>query len=407
MRIGFDARSLSAPALRGWDRYLVGLASELGREGVEVIFFHRACQRLEQRHVRDLDCEIVGLKDRGGLHWEQVALPIALWRRKVDLFHAPAEHGVPIAAPMPVVLTIHSVTAHSYQDLVERGLLAGNARDYLGHDPVISASSPSFRYWRAQVARANHVLCPSDYCRDEIIRLLRVSPGRVTTTHLAVHEQFRNAARPPDVRARTLRALAVAKPYVLYVGGFEPHKNLAGLLDVFALVRAVRPQLSLVIVGTKAVPETTVVYAQRLGLQPGRDVIFLTDLGEVLTDLYDDAELLVTLSWRETFCLPALEAMTRGIPVVASAWGASPEIIGSFGSLIDPRDHESAKTAILQLLATDNRPALADRIRAQASRFSWTTTAAKTLEIYHSLIRRPRFASVCGSGFRNQTPMSF
>jgi glycosyltransferase involved in cell wall biosynthesis len=117
-------------------------------------------------------------------------------------------------------------------------------------------------------------------------------------------------------------------------------------------------------------------------------VIFLLNLAEALTDLYDDAELLVTLSWRETFCLPALEAMARGIPVVASAWGGAREIIGATGRLVDPRDHEAAKSAILELLAMSNRLAVGVAIRAQADRFTWATTAAQTLEIYRSLIGR-------------------
>jgi len=388
MRIAFDARSLSSRVLRGWDRYLVGLAGELVRQGVEVALFHRAREPLDGRHIADSRFEVVGLEDRGGLHWEQMVVPLALWRRKFDLFHAPAEHGVPLAALCPVVLTIHSLTGHSYNDLIARGMLVGRVRDYLGNDERLDYGSPAFCYWRAQVARASHILCPSDYCRDEIIRFLGLPPSRVTTTRLAVHEQFRKPRNAPQIRAGTLNRLGVSKPYLLYVGGFETHKNLGGLLEAFALVRAVKPQLSLVVVGSKALPETIPAHAARLGLRPGCDVIFLLDLAEALTDLYDDAELLVTLSWRETFCLPALEAMARGIPVLASAWGGTREILGASCRLVDPRDHEAAKGAILELLTMSNRFAAGAAIRAQAERFTWAATAAQTLEIYRSLIGR-------------------
>lgn len=386
--MAFDARSLSSRVLRGWDRYLVGLAGELVRQGVEVTLFHRASQPLQRRHVADLGCEVAGLEDHGGLHWEQVVVPLALWRHGFDLFHAPAEHGVPLAAPCPVVLTIHSVTAHSYNDLVKQRVLAGRVRDYLGYDVRLDYRSPAFCYWRAQVARADHILCPSDFCRDEIIRFLGLSPNRITTTRLALHEQFRRPSKAPHIRALTLDRLGVTKPYLLYVSGFETHKNVAGLLETFALVRAVRPRLSLVVVGSKALPTAIPAHAARLGLRPGRDVVFLVDLAEELTDLYDDAELLATLSWRESFPLPVLEAMARGIPVVASAWGGVREIIGASGRLVDPRDHEAAKSAILEVLAMSNRAALSVAIRAQADRFTWAATAAQTLEIYRSLIGR-------------------
>jgi len=387
MRVAVDARSLASPVLRGWDRYTVGLVKELVRQGVAITLFHRARQRLERRHIADLGCEVVGLNDRGGLHWEQVAVPLALWRARFDLFHAPAEHGVPLAAPCPVVLTIHSLTAHSYDDLVGRRILPGRVRDYLGHDARLDYRSPAVCYWRAQVARANHILCPSDFCRDEIIRFLGLSPNRVTAIPLAAHEQFQKPPADAAVRAARLNQLGVRKPYLLYVGGYEAHKNVGGLLETFAMVRGAMPELSLVVVGSKAIPETIAAHAVSLGLRPGREVVFLVNLGEELNHLYDDAELFVTLSWREAFCLAVLEAIARGVPVIASAWDGTREITGAQGRLIDPRDHEAAKRAILETLAISNRVELGAAIRAQAERFTWGTTAARTLEIYRSVIR--------------------
>jgi len=387
MRVAVDARSLVSPVLRGWDRYTVGLVKELVRQGVAITLFHRARQPIERRHIADLDCEVVGLNDRGGLHWEQAAVPLALWRGKFDLFHAPAEHGVPLAARCPVVLAIHSLTALSYSHLVERKRLPGRVRDYLGYDPKSDYRSAAFGYWRAQVARANHIVCPSRFCRGEILRFLGLPPNRVTAIPLAVHEQFQKSPAAAAVRAARLNQLGVRKPYLLYVGGYEPHKNVGGLLETFAMVRAAMPELSLVAVGSKVLPGAISVHAMRLGLQPGREVVFLVNMGEQLTDLYDDAELFVTLSWRETFCLAALEAMARGVPVVASAWGGMREVAGVAARLVDPRDHRAAESAILETLAAGDRSALGGIIRGQARRFTWRATAARTLEIYRSLIR--------------------
>jgi glycosyltransferase involved in cell wall biosynthesis len=384
LRVAFDGRSLASPVLRGWDRYAVGLVGELARRGAEVTLLHRARRPLHGPHVADLGCRVLGLADRGGLHYEQVAVPRALGRGRFDLFHAPFEHGVPLAAPCPAVLTIHSVTAASYADLIRRGLLPGRVRDYLGHD--VPRWSVRACYWRAQVARADHILTPSAFCREEVIRLLGVPPGRVTVTPLAVAAQFRRPALAAADRAAVLRRLGVRTPYVLYVGGYEPHKNVAGLLEAFALVRAARPAVSLVTVGSTAVPEAARTQARRLGLDAGGAVAFLVGLTDDLTTLYDEAELLVTLSWRETFCLPALEAMTRGIPTVASAWGAAPEVVAETGRLIDPRDPAAARDAILDLLAAADRAAQRERLRERARRFDWGQTATRTLGVYDRLL---------------------
>jgi glycosyltransferase involved in cell wall biosynthesis len=385
MRVAFDGRSLSSPVLRGWDRYTVGLVGELVRQGIDVTLFHRAREPLHQPHVEKLGCRIIGLQDRGGLYWEQVAVPLALWRGRYDLFHAPAEHGVPLAAPCPVVLTFHSVTLHSYADLVRRGQLPGRVRDYLGCGGRPSLRTPAATYLNAQIARADHIVVPSAFCRDEVIRFLRVAPTRVSVTPLAVHEQFRRPVSAPEARQVVLTRLGIKRPYLLYVGGYEPHKNVPGLLAAFAAVKAARPDLTLVLVGSKALPETLPALAARLGLEPDRDVRFLLNLTNDLTDVYDGAELFVSLSWRETFCLPALEAMTRGVPVVASSWGAMREVVADSARLVDPRDPQKASETMLNLLARKDLPSLAARARQTACRFDWYRTAFQTRHLYQLL----------------------
>ncbi len=384
LRVAFDGRSLANPALRGWDRYTVGLVRELVRCGVEVTLFSRARTPLRDEHIRDLGCRIQPLEDRGGLYWEQIAVPLALWRGRYDIFHAPAEHGLPMLATCPLVMTIHSVTDHSYEDLVRNGTLPGAARNYLGHD--LKRRSWSSYYWRAQVARASHLMAPSEFTRDEIVKYLRVPRERITVTPLAIDAQFQRPARDSASRDQTLRRLGVRRPYLLYVGGYEPHKNVAGLLETFARVKSAMPDRSLVLVGTKSLPEDLARVAAGLGLEVGRDVVFLVNLSEDLTDLYDAAELFVTLSWRESFCLPAIEAMTRGVPVVASAWGASREVVGDAGALVDPRNPGDAADAIIAILTAGDRLARIERARARAQRFSsWRPAAASTIQVYESL----------------------
>src|SRR5207245_10491136 len=139
--------------------------------------------------------------------WDQVSVALALWGGRYEVFHAPAEHGVPLAAPCPVVLTIHSVTLHSYFDLVRRGLLPGHVRDYLGYDGHPCRRSPAACYMRAQVARADHILTQSEFCRHDVLRFLGVAPTRVTTTALAVHNQFRKPPCSQEARQNTLARL--------------------------------------------------------------------------------------------------------------------------------------------------------------------------------------------------------
>jgi glycosyltransferase involved in cell wall biosynthesis len=385
LRVAFDARSLHSPVPRGWDRYTVGLVAALRRREVEVTLLCRSGAPVHPTHVARLGCPVAALPDHGGLWWEQVALPLALRRGRFDLYHAPAEHGVPLISPCPTVLTLHSATVHSYAWLIKSGQLPGEISDYLGYDASPKKLTPANYYWYAQVRRAGHVIAPSAFARDEIVRLVDVGPDRVTTIPLAVDDIFRDPPASEAECTAVLERFGIRRPYLLYVGGYEAHKNVAGLLGAFALVRAQRPDLSLVLVGSGPAGPDLDALGRARGLTPGDTVLFLSGLGPELPTLYDGAALFVSMSWRESFGLPALEAMTRGVAVVASAWGAGPEVVDGGGRLVDPRDASSFADAVLALLGDASRGA---RARVAAARFSWDDAADRTLALYRSLRAR-------------------
>lgn len=386
MRVAFDARHLTSVVLRGMDRYTVGLVGELVDRGVEVTLFHRAREPLNTQHIQGLGCQVVGLDDYSGLHWEQVVVPIALRQGKYDLYHAPAERGVPILAPCPVIFTIHSLTMDSYYRLVKSKQLAGEISDYIG----FNYRPHSFNFWSYlfsfQVMRSDWILCPSDFCKQEIVTFLNENPDRITTTYLAAHKQFENPPRSDKDRTILLQCIGINRPYLLYVGGYEPHKNVSGLLETFYIIKQTFPDLLLVTVGSKSIPTGLKQKVLQLNFDDN-DVLMLVDIKDELTELYDSCELFVTLSWRETFCLPALEAMKRGIPVVGSKLGAFSEIAGRAGNIIDPCNYPEAAKTIIRLLSGDERKCLSEFARMRAKEFTWDKTATETLIAYNKIIK--------------------
>jgi glycosyltransferase involved in cell wall biosynthesis len=77
--------------------------------------------------------------------------------------------------------------------------------------------------------------------------------------------------------------------------------------------------------------------------------------------------------------------MTRGLPVVASAWGATPEVVQDAARLVDPRDPHKATEAILEFLSTKDRSSLAVTARRAANRYDWNQTALQTRRVYQRL----------------------
>jgi glycosyltransferase involved in cell wall biosynthesis len=96
-------------------------------------------------------------------------------------------------------------------------------------------------------------------------------------------------------------------------------------------------------------------------------------------------------SFYEGFCLPAVEEMACGLPLVATQVGALPEIVGSdesAGLLVPPGDAEALATALGRLLDDPElrrRLGAAGRRRVQ-ERFTWRAAAAGTAEWYRERI---------------------
>ncbi len=384
MRVAIDGRSLASPGLRGWDRYTVGLIRELNTRGVDVVLLHQPSRRPRPAHLAGLRVTIEQVASPSGLLWEQWALPQAVVRLGCDLYHAPCEHGLPLVCGVPTVLTIHSMTSHSYHELVRTGALDGPVSRYLGYDFSPGEWSLANRYQRWQAKRAGHIITPSRFSGREVVQYLGIPASRVTVTHLGIPADL---LEPMDDESagEVFQRLGVRAPYLLFVGGFEPHKNVDGVLDVFARVRAARPGLQLVLVGSGQVPERLERTLSGRGMTLGHDVLTLVDLGPELRALYRAAACFISLSWRESFGLPALEANVHGTPAVVSRHGASREVLGVGAYLVDPQDVEAAAALVERILQTAARVPEAEIARL-IQRFSWTKLGRRTVEVYARLL---------------------
>ena len=392
MKVGVNARGLSDPNLRGFNRYTFCLLKELQQvPGVDVVLYTDDRSQIHSVFRPALDAEVISIAASSVLWWEQVLLPQRLREDGIDVFHAPCEAGLPVMKVCPQVLTFHGIPWRGIPELVNAGALPGRASDYL--DTSSRGVRSAWRTLRSSITRraylrsADAVITVSDFSRHELIRFLKLVPQKVRVIHEAADGD--SAGRDSDVALEDTRLRhGLPARYLLFVGGFERHKNVSGLLSVFAEVRRAAPDTALVVVADGEGLTAARADAAALGLVEGRDVSFLQRLADdTLRDVYRCAAAFVTLSWHEGFCLPVLEAMASNTPVVASRFGAIPEIAGDAAVLVDPRSVAQAAAEILRVLRDPARAAeLKARGRRRAAEFSWRRTAAATIGIYEELV---------------------
>jgi glycosyltransferase involved in cell wall biosynthesis len=164
-------------------------------------------------------------------------------------------------------------------------------------------------------------------------------------------------------------------------------KGLRYLLEALAKLRTER-DLKLTVIGRPKEGGASARAIAELGLTDA--VEFVSGVSdERIVELYSAAELAVVPSLYEGFSLPAIEAMSCGVPLVATTGGAIPEVVGADGDtalLVEPGDSQAlaAKMAV----ALDD-PALRARVGSAGRQrvidhWSWRHTAAKTVEQYRA-----------------------
>jgi glycosyltransferase involved in cell wall biosynthesis len=187
--------------------------------------------------------------------------------------------------------------------------------------------------------------------------------------------------------------------YFLFVGTLETRKNVGVLLEAYARLVARTTAVPRLVLAGRAGPGSA-AWLERLSMAPlqGR----VDRLGYVPEEgreqLYAGARALILPSLDEGFGITALEAMSAGVPVVASTAGALPEVVGDAGVLVEPTDVDALATALERIVA---EPAFArDLGRAgleRARAFTWTATAHRVRRAYADACDRRRGHEAAGS----------
>ena len=239
---------------------------------------------------------------------------------------------------------------------------------------------------RRTAAEADAIITISEFSAREIEELLPESRGRLHAIPLGISPDFRAASGREVVRLR--ETLGLARPYLLAVGTIEPRKNLPFLVDVFERLGAdpATRDLDLVVSGMPGWKCEPIL--ARFRDTPRADrvhyVRYVPD--GALAALYTGAAAFVVGSRYEGFGFPPLEAMACGTPVVSSAGGSLPEVLGDAALVLPDFDADDWAHALVGLFSHPERlEALRAAGPAHAARFRWERTARETLAVYHSL----------------------
>lgn len=301
---------------------------------------------------------------------ERWALSAELMRHRLDVFHA-TDFIPPRFGARRWIASIYDLAFLHYPEF----LTPESRRYYNGHI-------------RTAARQADHILTISESSKRDIVQLLGVPEARVSVHLLAAGEAFLSPRE--TLRARVRGELKLPRTYYLFVGTFEPRKNIIGLLDAYAqLIARVPDAPPLVLAGNRGwLYEETLA---RIGaLKLGERVLIREAVPQsALPALYAMACALVMPSFYEGFGLPALEAMACGTLPIVSDRSSLPEVVGEVGALVDPENPQAIAAAMERAWLDSTWAGEQSSAGLRRARgFTWEGAAQVALDTYQNVLER-------------------
>ena len=291
-------------------------------------------------------------------YWRSHGIVNDLKRDGVEVFHG-LSGELPIGlrkAGIKGVVTIH--------DLI-----------FLRHPEWYNPVDVMFYKWKFHktLKEATKIIAISECTKRDIIHYGKVEPERIEL----IYQSFTLPTKPSTLNPQPsiLKKLGVDS-YILSVGTVEERKNLG--LAVKAL-DYLPDNVHLVAVGRQT------DYAKSLPKHPRLHLMGQLPIEE-LTALYDGAEAFVYPSRYEGFGIPIIEAISRGLPVVACTGSCLEEAGGPDSIYVDPDDAQAMANAIKSVLkGAPDREQRIERSKEYIKRFEGNDVAAQVMQLYQNL----------------------
>ncbi|HVD60951.1 MAG TPA: glycosyltransferase family 1 protein [Gemmatimonadaceae bacterium] len=298
-------------------------------------------------------------------------MTLAVKSEKLDVFFSPSVYTYfPLAGGLPLVLTIHDAIPERFPE-------------------AVFLSSKQRLYWslkmKLAVFQSRRIVTVSDYAAGDLVRVLGIPREKITVAVEAPSAEFRPRA---SVANSVTSDLPPGGKWIVYVGGFSPHKNVPLLVQAHAnATRELEEEAPyLLLIGTRDKDDfhTDVPAIEQMIAKEGTSALvkwagFVDD--ENLSRIHSQSVALVLPSACEGFGLPAVEAAACGSPVIATTESPLPALLEGAGIFVNPGQVDQLAQAIIKL-STDHEfhSACSRSALARANALSWDASARAVMD---------------------------
>lgn len=285
---------------------------------------------------------------------------------------------------------VHSVSGFTHRDLMGApGVLTMNDLQHLEYPQFFSPEDWKDResLYRDSAANARHIICISEFTRQDMHRRYGVALEKMTTVWIIPGRSAWRAL--PEGRRRSLLAgMGLSEPFLLFPAHCWPHKNHARLVEAIRLVDSSLPAgLKLVLTGSPFPQDHPAATSVR-GYGLARRIVHLGYRSPLeLRALYQGCLAVVFPSLFEGFGMPVAEGIISGKPILCSNVTSLPEIAGDAALQFDPMDASAIGACILEVATQPAlRASLAEAALRRRAIFSARRSAVQTLAVYRRVV---------------------
>jgi glycosyltransferase involved in cell wall biosynthesis len=377
--IGLDAISLSQYG-KGVSRYQYNLIkglSKIDQKNRYYVFLNRR-NILPQLPVQD-NFRYVRVYIPKRIIWDQFQLPMLIKRYRLNLYHGLTE-TLPVLGKIKFVLSVIEIP--DYRINLMRHSIYDSLYARLSHAYNKFLFNPSLE-------KADVIIANSHNTKEDLIQRYKTKEDKIRVSYFSADEQF-GSANDQEYLFDIRKKYNAQEGYILHISTQDPRENTPAVIRAFEkTIRTLKFNKKLLICGDARPKEAGLdKLIKELNLE---DKIIFTGhcIDNELVQLYQAADLFIEFSFYEGFGLQVVEAMSCGIPVIASNVTSLPEVVGGAGILVSPGDISGLSSAINRVL-TDSELSSQLRYKSleRAEFFSWDKTAKQTLEIYHEILAK-------------------
>jgi glycosyltransferase involved in cell wall biosynthesis len=384
MKVGIDLRFLSNPdfVMRGVGRYISSLLSSMLDSKADIEFLilppPNFKEILPRRITEDSKVffdkpRLLTPRSKSGVVQQLVQFPLSIFERQVDLWHFPLSEIAPPWLNRPYILTIYDLYPYCQEAKPKSRI------------ELIFAS-----LLHRTVKNSRQIIAISNFTKANLIDHFGYSRNRVSTVYLGVDRSKFFPESSSIACQWVAENYSISDPYFLYVGGYDPRKNIYTLLDVYAHIKAKHRIPHKLVLAGRMTKDCIPLFQHVAELRLFKDVIFLDFVpDEALRYLYSGAEAFLFPSTFEGFGIPLLEALACHTKVIAFDNTSIPEVVDRTVQLIKSGDFVEFEQRILDVAILQRRNSEGDikSIEDHLQKFTWSKAAEQTIHLYELVAR--------------------